>query len=280
MSKEVKFTFYEMEIELYKNIFDFEVKDFLSKPLDIKSFLFEIGGYKGFLKKWDDNIYIFQKFKKDFLPKIGDENGNERKIELKENEYVLEENVVFFDFNNNILIFHKNNAGFSISQLQEYLTKLLHEKAKKVILKPKLVKDTFEKLNKYNFVKTLNFRLGKINIQTLKEVGIIDPEEIRKLIDISSSASIEVTIKAKRNHSIAEIEEIKKLLQKFNFFDKLKVKASSSYEGSGEDIDLLDNILTINKKIKENKKRLDTQDLIFKIREVYEEYEPQLRKIN
>ena len=63
-----------------------------------------------------------------------------------------------------------------------------------------------------------------------------------------------------------------------DFFDKFKVKASSSYEGSGEDIDILDNILAINKKIKVSNKRADLQDLILKIEEVYNEYLPQIKK--
>ena len=276
--KEIKFTFYEIDIELDENFFNWNIKEYFLNPLPIKECLLEINGYKAYLKKYNENIYIFQKFKKDFLPKIGDDEGNERNIELKENEYILEENVILIDFDNKILIFHKNNAGFNISHFQTYITELLKNKIKKFVLKPKLLTDTLEKLKNYNFIKSINFKLGQISVETLQKVGF-DIEKIRTITDINSTNSIEIIIKAKRNHSILDANLLSDFLQNINFFDKLKVKASSSYEGSGEDIDLLDNILTINKKIKETNKRLDTLDLINKIQEVYNEYLPEIKGI-
>jgi hypothetical protein len=276
MTKEVKFSFYEIDYKIHNNLLDFTLKDYFKEPLNIKDSLFEMNNYKAFLYKYYDNIYVFRKYKKDFLPKIGDENGNIRNINLKDDEYIIEENAVILDFDNNIVVYHQNHAGFNISALQQYLQTLLQNKIEHLYFKPVILKNTIEKLKNSPIIKQANIRISRVNVATLSALGFND-EEIRKFIDVDSASGIEIIIKSKKNHAISTLEKIKDLLSK-DFFDKFRVKASSSYEGSGEDIDILDNILAINKKIKIKNKRADLQDLIIKIQEVYNEYLPQIKK--
>lgn len=276
MTREVKFSFYEIEYKLKENLMEFKLKDYFENPLDIKHHLFEINNYKGFLHKYSDILYVFRKYKKDFLPKIGDEDGNIRDINLKDNEYIIEENSLIIDLENNVIVYHQNHAGFSISALEQYLRTLLKDKIEYIYLKPIIVKDTLEKLKNSPIIKQVDIKIGRVNAKTLTALGF-NEEEIKNFIEIESANGIEIIIKSKKNHAISTLDKIKNLLSK-DFFDKFKVKASSSYEGSGEDIDILDNILAINKKIKIKNKRADLQDLIVKIKEIYDEYLPQIKK--
>jgi len=276
MSKEVKFVFYEIDAKLKDNLMDFELKNYFEKPLDFKNSLLQIGNYKAYLNKFDDNIYIFQKFKKDFLPKIGDDNGHYRTIDLKDNEYIIEENGVLIDFDNNLVIFHKNQAGFSSSALEEYFRMLLKDKLEYFILKPILMGDTLNKLKYSPIIKQINYKVGRVNARTLSQLGF-NEEEIKKFIDLDATNGIEIIIKSKRNMAISTLDKMREFLN-FDIFDKLRVKAASSYEASGEEIDILDNILSISRKIKTENKRADIYDIISKLRELYGEFLPQIKK--
>jgi len=279
-TKKVIFTFYKIKFDFkQKNLFNFNLENYLS-TLDIKQHLFEIGDYKGFLKKHNTNIFIFQKFKKDFLPIIGDNKGNTKEIRLKENEYIIEENGIYFDFDNNRILFHKNSSAFSISSFQKYMSILLKNEIKNFILEPIYTDEHLEVLENTPIIKHLNLKLSKIDDKGLEKLGF-RLDEVKKYIELEGTESIEIIIKSKRNHKVSTFEKLKNHLPNFKIFDKFRIKASESYETKGEDFDMIDNILSVSKQITlDDTKRLKTLDLINKLEEIYKEYEPKLRDKN
>ena len=272
--KEVKFSFYKI---LYKendlrNLFGYSLKDYLDS-LKLEKHLMLIKDNKAFLQKHTQNTFIFRKFKKDFLPKIGDEKGNIREIPLKENEYVIEENVIYFDFNRNIILFHKNGAGFTISALQTYLKKLFQIN---ILLEPVYTNISLEILQKTPVIKNLELKMSSLDEEGLKMLGF-DIHQIREYVELEGIESIEIKIKAKRKHKISIYENLKNRLQNIKIFDKFRVNASEVSDESGRNIDLLDDILSVSKQIKTYKNKIQTIDLLDLIESIYEEYEPQLR---
>jgi len=272
--REVKFNFYNIlykEDDL-KNLFGFSMKDYLNS-LNIKNHLIQIRNNKAFLEKHTQNIFIFRKFKKDFIPKIGDEKGNIKEIVLKDNEYIIEENVVYFDFNKNIILFHKNSSAFTISALQEYLKNVLKIN---IILQPIYTDIHIDILKKTPIIKNLELKISSLDERALKMLGF-DINEIRKYIELQGVESIEIKIKAKREHNLSFFDNIKKRLSNLKIFDKFRVKASDSFEDTGKEIDLLSDILSVSKKIKTKNGKIQTLDLLNLIEEIYKEFKPQLR---
>lgn len=252
---------------------NFSLSDYFKTPLDIKQHLFDINENKGFLKKITDTIFCFQKFRKDFNPKIKNEiTGIERDIELNANESLIEETYMYLDFHNNIMILQNNRASFNAGAFARYIILLLTQKFKDdfFVCKPIISKDGIEKLIHHNVIKTLDLSIATPNIKLLKGLGF-NYQQVAEL-DESDLDRIEIKFYSKRKRGLFNIETFKKIfdLGDKNNFNKMKVKASSSYEGTGEIIDMLDDFYIVTEKIKvTDKKNLDTQDIIIKLNQIY-----------
>lgn len=272
--KEIKFYFYKLEYKLEKNLMNFSLSDYFKTPLDIKQHLFDVNENKGFLKKITDTIFCFQKFRKDFNPKIKNEiTGIERDIELNANESLIEETYMYLDFYNNIMILQNNRASFNAGAFARYIVLLLTQKFKDdfFVCKPIISKDGIEKLIHHNVIKTLDLSVATPNIKLLKGLGF-NYQQVAEL-DESDLDRIEIKFYSKRKRGLFNIETFKKIfdLGDKNNFNKMKVKASSSYEGTGEIIDMLDDFYIVTEKIKvTDKKNLDTQDIIIKLNQIYD----------
>lgn len=272
--REIKFYFYKLEYKLEKNLMNFSLSDYFITPLDIKQHLFDINENKGFLKKITDTIFCFQKFRKDFNPKIKNEiTGIERDIELNANESLIEETYMYLDFHNNIIILQNNRASFNAGAFAKYIVLLLSQKFKDdfFVCKPIISKDGIEKLIHHNVIKTLDLSIATPNIKVLKSLGF-NYHQVAEL-DESDLDRIEIKFYSKRKRGLFTIETFKKIfdLSDKNNFNKMKVKASSSYEGTGEIIDMLDDLYIVSEKIKvTDKKNLDTQDIIIKLNQIYD----------
>ena len=108
---DIKFYFYKVVGDIDKNLFDYSLEKYFSNGLSLQDGLIAINENKGFLDSvnGEKNIFIFQKFRKDFNPIIKDEvTGKTREIKLNETEYIIEQNYLFWDFENNIIIYQKN----------------------------------------------------------------------------------------------------------------------------------------------------------------------------
>jgi hypothetical protein len=267
--REIKFTFYEMEIE--ETLFKCDIENFLCSK-NIKENFCQIGEYLGLLEKYNQNIFIFKKFRKDILPLIGDTKGEIREIELKQDEFIVEENIIYIDFQKNIVLFHKNSAGFTTNAFQQYMKQLLKQN---FFLKPIYTDEHLEALENTPIIKKINFKLSNLDEIGLKMIGF-DATKVKDYIELEGTESIEITITSKRKHKIGIFSTLQQYFN-FNIFDKLKIKASETYEENGANFDLLDNILTITKKIKTDNKRVKIIDIISEIENIYKEYEPKIR---
>lgn len=273
--KEVKFYFYKLEYEFENNLLDFKLESYFKDDFNLKQHLFEIGEHKGFLDKKTNNIYSFQKFKRDFNPTIKDElTGVTREVELKETEYFIEESYLYLDIENNIAIYQKNMTGYSPQMFEKYVLKLLNNKFRNdyFALKPIMSKDGVEKLMNHNIAKHIELKVAAPNIGLLKEFGF-SVKDIRDF-DLDSLDSIEIKINSKKKTGIFNLSNLANLLNikdnKDNY-EKLKIKASTSYEGTGDLIDLLDEFYVVNEKIKlKDKSRImDKDDILIKLNTIY-----------
>ncbi len=233
-----------------------------------------------------NGIYSFQKFRKDFNPIIKDEQtGKTRSIDLKETESFIEEVFLYWDFDNDIIIFQKNYAGFNNSAFEKYVLALLNNKFQNdyFTLRPIMSKEGIEKLIKHNVIKTIDVAVPSPNIEILNDLGF-DINQIKD-IDEQSIDRIEIKITSKRKTGIFNLDNLKGLLKLQTNKDKykrLKLKASSSYTSTGEIIDLLDDFYVVTEKINTNAKAktIDTNDIINKLKNIYQDHIEEVLKLS
>ncbi len=283
--KDVKFNFYQLEYEIEDNLLDFDLKKYFESNFRIKEHLFEIGEHKAFLDKKVKNIYSFQKFRRDFNPIIKDENtGLTREVQLKESEYFIEESYIYMDIDTGIIIYQKNHTGYTSIMFERYIKKLLNNKFKNnfFTLKPIMSEDGIEKIMNHNIAKSIEFKVAFPNIGLLNDLGL-DATKIRDL-DYDSFDSIEIKINSKRKRGLFTLSNLMNVLdltKNKDKYKKLKIKASSSYEGTGDVVDLLDDFYVVTEKIKlkDKSKVMDKDDIIIKLQIIYDNNIEKIRGI-
>lgn len=269
---DVKFYFFSVEYVVDDNLFNYrDLKDFFENPLSLKTHLCQINEHKAFLEKREDNVFVFQKFRKDFNPIIKDEiSGKTRHVELKDNEYFIEQNFLYWDFNNNVIIFQKSTYGFSTTAFENYIKDILKDKFKDDFfsLKPILSKNGYEKLLDSNIVKSFELSVTKPSVQMLKNLGL-NSADIMK-IDNEDLGKVEIKISSVKNRGLFNGKTFKDLIGNKNSYGKMRVKASDSYQRSGSIIDLLEDAFVVSKPIREKQRRVDDDDMIIAIKDVHE----------
>lgn len=283
--RDVKFYFFQLEYKLAKGLIDSTMEEYFKNPLNLKDHLVSINDHKAFLERKSNNIFSFQKFRKDFNPTIKDEQtGETRSVDLKETESFIEEVFMYWDFDNNIIIFQRNYAGFNNNAFEKYILKLLNNKFENdyFTLKPIMSKDGVEKLIKHNVIKSIDVSVPAPSIEILHDLGF-NTNQIKN-IDENSIDRIEIKITSKRKTGIFSLDHLKDILDFSNNKDKykrLKLKASSSYASTGEIIDLLDDFYVVTEKIstQSKAKTIDVSDIINKLNGVYREHLKEVLKL-
>ncbi len=277
---EVKFNVYKLEYEFDKSLFKpCNLKECLDN-LDLKKHLYKINEHKGFLDKKAENIFSFQKFRKDFNPIIKNEiTGKTRQIDLNENESLLEENYLYWDFKNNMVFFQYNYHGFTPLNFENYIKLFFSNTFKDdfFTLKAVMSKTGYEALVNSNLVKSFELRVAEPSINMLNDLGLSSDAIIK--IDDGNIGKIDIKITAGRNKSLLNILSFKKIFPNKNKFDKMKVKVSDSYLKGGNMIDLLEEKYTIVKTVREYKKQINPNDMIITVENVYEEHIKEVLKL-
>lgn len=283
--KEVKFYCYYLEYKLGASLTNFTMEEYFKESLNLKDHLIPINEHKAFLEKKTLNIFSFQKFRKDFVPTIKDEQtGITRIVDLKDTESFIEEVFLYWDFKKNIIIFQRNHAGFTAHAFEKYILFLLQNKFENdyFTLKPILSKNGVEKLTKHNVVKSIDISVKEPGVAVLKDLGF-DEKQIRD-IDQNSIDRIEIKITAKRKTGLFNMDKLKEII---NFasnkdkYNRLKLTASSSYTTTGELVDMLDDFYVISEKIRENDKAktINLSDIIITLNRIYEEHIKEVLKL-
>ena len=270
---DIKFYFYKAVGEIDKNFFDYSFKEYFSDGLSLKDSLISIGENKGFLDRVKENIFVFQKFRKDFNPIIKDEiTGKTREIELNETEYIIEQNYLFWDFKNDIIIYQKTTGGFTTTAFETYIKELLKGKFKDdfFALKPIISRSGYEKLVNSDIIKSYDIALANPSVKILQELGFDDKGILK--IDNDDLGRIEIKITAKRGRGLLGADIFKKLLGNKEKYSRMRVKTSTSYLKSGVLIDLLDEFYTVSVNIREVKRRVLQDDMVIVLQDIYEKH--------
>ncbi|MFW9626752.1 MAG: DUF6731 family protein [Sulfurospirillum sp.] len=275
--KEIKFCYFSLEYKISPALINFSMSDYFKGSLNLKDHLIAIDDNKAFLEKKTENIFSFQKFRKDSNPVIRDEKtGETRVVDLKETESFIEESFFYWDFKNNVIIYQRNHHGFTTRAFEKYILSLLNKKLENDFfsLKPIFSKDGIEKLLKHNVVKSIDISVKEPGIGALKELGF-DEKQIRD-IDQNSIERVEIKITAKRKTGLLSMDkfrEIFKFSDNKKQYNRLKLSASSSYTTTGELVDLLDDLYVTTEKIQENEKAkvVGISDIINSLNRIYEE---------
>ncbi|WP_109146940.1 DUF6731 family protein [Campylobacter concisus] len=272
---DIKFYFYKVVGDIDKNLFGYSLEKYFSNGLSLQDGLIAINENKGFLDSvnGEKNIFIFQKFRKDFNPIIKDEvTGKTREIKLNETEYIIEQNYLFWDFENNIIIYQKTAGGFNTTAFETYIKELLKEKFKDdfFTLKPIISHNGYEKIINSNIIKAYDIALASPSIKVLQELGLDDKGILK--IDDDNLGKVEIKITAKKGRGLFGVDTFKSLLGNKENYSKMRIKTSNSYLKSGVLIDLLDEFYTVSRSVRENKKRVAPEDMLVVIKDVYEKH--------
>ena len=272
---DIKFYFYKVVGDIDKNLFDYSLKNYFSSGISLQDGLITINENKGFLDSanGEKNIFIFQKFRKDFNPIIKDEiTGKTREIKLNETEYIIEQNYLFWDFENNIIIYQKTASGFNTTAFEAYIKELLKGKFKDdfFTLKPIISHNGYEKIINSNIIKAYDIALASPSIKVLQELGLDDKGILK--IDDDNLGKVEIKITAKKGRGLFSVDTFKNLLGNKENYSKMRIKTSNSYLKSGVLIDLLDEFYTVSMSVRENKKRVAPEDMLVVIKDVYEKH--------
>lgn len=272
---DIKFYFYKVVGDIDKNLFDYSLKNYFSSGISLQDGLIAINENKGFLDSvnGEQNIFIFQKFRKDFNPIIKDEiTGETREIKLNETEYIIEQNYLFWDFENNIIIYQKTASGFNTTAFEAYIKELLKGKFKDdfFTLKPIISHNGYEKIINSNIIKAYDIALASPSIKVLQELGLDDKGILK--IDDDNLGKVEIKITAKKGRGLFSVDTFKNLLGNKENYSKMRIKTSNSYLKSGVLIDLLDEFYTVSRSVRENKRRVAPEDMLVVIKDVYEKH--------
>ena len=221
---DIKFYFYKVVGDIDKNLFGYSLEEYFSNALSLQDGLIAINENKGFLDNvgGEKNIFIFQKFRKDFNPIIKDEvTGKTREIKLNETEYIIEQNYLFWDFENNIIIYQKTAGGFNTTAFETYIKELLKEKFKDdfFTLKPIISHNGYEKIINSNIIKAYDIALASPSIKVLQELGFDDKGILK--IDDDDLGKVEIKITAKKGRGLFSVDTFKSLLGNKENYSKM-----------------------------------------------------------
>jgi len=280
---DIKFYFYKVVGEIDNNFFNYSLSEYFSNELSLKNALISINENKGFLDsvKGQKNIFIFQKFRKDFNPIIKDEiTGKTREIELNETEYIIEQNYLLWDFKNSIIIYQKTTGGFSTTTFETYIKELLKGKFKNdfFALKPIISRSGYEKLVNSDIIKSYDIALANPSVKILQELGFDDRGILK--IDNDDLGRIEIKITAKKGRGLLGADIFKNLLGNKEKYSKMRVKASNSYLKGGVLIDLLDEFYTVSVSVREVKRRVLIEDMVIVIKDIYEKHIKEIMELS
>lgn len=139
--------------------------------------------------------------------------GKTRQIDLNENESLLEENYLYWDFKNDMVFFQYNYHGFTPLNFENYIKLFFSNTFKDdfFTLKAVMTKTGYEALVNSNLVKSFELRVAEPSISMLNDLGL-DSEAIIK-IDDGNIGKIDIKITAGRNKSLLNILSFKNFSQ-------------------------------------------------------------------
>lgn len=278
-TKNIKFYFYKVE-----KVFDvglireYSFESFFENKFSLEYQLLDFGDNKAFLEKLSDNVFSFQRIRKDFTALIIDEKTGEKKfLELRETEALLEEVFLYWDFKNNIIIFQSSKDGFKIDSFERYIKEIFRDKFNKQSdfrINHIMSSKGIERIIDSDVIKSFNIAVAKPNPVLLKNLGL-SLDEIADF-DLKNIETLELKISSKKKTSLFSAKTLKKMI-KFETnkdkYKKLKIEASGSYFGGGQVVDLIDDFYSVIRKdvrVDEKTNNIPERDIILLLEDIYE----------
>lgn len=235
----------------------------VSKPNNV----YEIHGYKAFVKVVDNNIYCFEKHRIDDLPSVGSVNNNiERNLKLNVGETLIEKNYFLIDDELGYIIFQEKLEGYRATSLSSYFHALLGEKTSKIHINQLLQTSSYERLLKYGYLKSMELSLASPSDDLLKEFGISLNDRILYKKNKNTTVSIKVTLDKKESIALQFIEGIKeKFRANSDKIKTLRIKGSETLQASLQDINLANDILKSKADVRIEDNQIVQDDMIHEL---------------
>lgn len=273
-TKNIKFYFYKVEKKFSVGLYGDAFKDFFAEGFSLDHQLMDMGDNKAFLYKINDNIFSFQKLRKDYLPEIKNETTGEVScLKLRGDEALLEQSYLYWDFAHDIIIYQNNQEGFSPSIFEKYIKWVFKDKLDGFILQHIARKEGIEQILDTDTIAAFEFTIASPNPRLLKELGLsLDQIKDFDLNDINT-LELKITSKQKRGFVSSTIKRMLNFNFNKNNFKKLKLKTLSSVFDKGQTIDLIDKFYSVCKdgiRVNEKTKSLEINDIITILNEIYD----------
>jgi hypothetical protein len=247
------------------------------KPTNV----YELNGYKAFIKPISNNIYCFEKHRMDDLPPVGNiNNDKERHLNLKNGETLIEKNYFFINKELGYIVYQEKNEGFRASTLSLYFHFLLGEDTSKIEISQILKTTAYQRLAKYGYLKGMEISFASPSNDMLKDFGISLTNRIMYQKNKNMNVSVKVSLSKKDSYSK---EFIRGILNTYNkYSDKIslfKLKGSETEKGSLEDINLANDVIESVADVRIDKSHIVEDDMINALTHANTVHEDELKKL-
>jgi hypothetical protein len=249
-----------------------------SKPENV----YEINGYKAFVKHIRGSFYCFEKHRIDDLPSVGSVNENlERTLELSEGETLIEKNYFYINIESKYIVYQERQEGFRISSLSTYFQYLLNISSNNILEIEQIAqKGSYERLLKYGYVKSLELSLASPSNSLLKELGVSINDRVLYKKDKKLNLSLKVALEKKESIENSFLAFFKGIKERYSEeITMLKIKGSEHLDDKLGDINLVKDVLEVEAVVKVKQNHIDENGMISELKRASDIYHEEIKGI-
>jgi hypothetical protein len=227
--------------------------------------IYEINGYKAFVKHIEDDFFCFEKHRIDDLPYVGSVNDNsERTLDLEDGESLIEKNYFYIKRDLGYIVYQEKQEGFRISSLTQYFQLLLSISSSDSIKINQIAqRGTYERLLKYGYIKSIELSLATPSNSLLKDFGVSLNDRILYKKDKNLNLNLKVNLEYKESITGDFLRNLKNLKDKYSGeISTFRIKGSENRDDKLSDINLVKDILEVEASVKVNQNHIDEKGII------------------
>lgn len=259
--------------------------DFLLKSLQKTNKpdnVYEINGYKAFVKHIKEDFFCFEKHRIDDLPSVGSVSENkERNLNLNEGETLIEKNYFFINRDLKYIVYQEKQEGFRISSLSIYFQMLLSiSSSSSITINQIAQKETYGRLLKYGYIKSLELSLASPSNNLLSELGVSINDRVLYRKNKHLNLNLKVTLDKKESVPSTLLQTYKNIKEKyFDEINIMRIRGSETSEDKLGDINLVKDILEVEAVVKVNQNHIDELGMIEELKRASKVYYDEIKGI-